>query len=307
MSSEKNRRIVISSGQVNSYGYRVLPEGIDYSDYLNNPIILVHHEDEVLSIGKMNDIQLVDGKLTGVPEFDLDDPIGADVDRKYKKGYINACSMYHEPIEVSNDPALVFEGQTRSTVVSTSLMEISMANLPSDRGAHKLSKETATSEVLLIPKLNYQKQIKMSTLSSELLGSLGLSEGSSEAEAITAINNMKTKLAAQKSEQIETLLSHGKSKGLINDDNEEIYKKLAAKDYDSTKDLIESHVKEDDSSETDTVFKKLSNLLKKTGKEVGENEETFDSLSKNNPNKLNRIRQEEPERYKALVKAHTKG
>lgn len=116
--------IIISSGEVNRYDYRIVPAGIDTTAYKRNPVLLLEHEGKTLSIGKLTDLRIENGQLIADPEFDMDDPIAADVARKYEKGYMNACSIHHEPTEISDDPSLALPGQKLATVTKTELIEV---------------------------------------------------------------------------------------------------------------------------------------------------------------------------------------
>lgn len=300
-----HKRYVLSSGRLNRYKYRVLPEGIKLDDYRQNNVILCIHEGKTLSVGKMEDLQVIDGQLTGVPVFDVEDPIGAELDRKYKKGFMNAFSIYHEPISVSNDPALLLEGQTRATVVETELLEISAVNVPGDAGAirHALSNDQSIDDIIPMLSLSNNKKENPTNM-EEILKALGLSAEASEADAVQAITQLKSQLSLSLKGAVDTLIAQGEAKGVITADNKLYFEKLAATDFDTAKGLIENTklAKKDDKKkepENLTLSAVLSAI--KGGNASTEDKETFEYLSKNDPGKLNKLRIDDPEKYKQLV------
>lgn len=314
-----HKRYVMSSGRVNRYGYRIVPEGIQLSNYEENPVLLCIHEGKVMSVGKVNDLQIMDGKLTGIPEFDVDDPIGAELDRKYTKGYMSAFSVYHDPIEVSDDTSLALPGQTRATVLKTDLLEISCVNVPGDAGAHRLSADDKPEDLdTIIPKLNFNnhKNSNMAKeelkLSAEVTAALGLNEDASVEDAVQAIDTLRNQLAGQMQLAADALINSGVEAGVIDDDNKATYEKLAADDFETAEKLINSQIsklsKEDEQSDKNPMIQaKLSALLNK--KKGGKSDklslvEEFEKLSKENPSELKRIKDEEPERYKEMALAY---
>lgn len=69
--------VVISTSAVNSYGFRVLTEGIDTTQFERNPILLWMHnrpmrgtKDEVLPLGRVENLRKEGDKLIGSLVFD---------------------------------------------------------------------------------------------------------------------------------------------------------------------------------------------------------------------------------------------
>lgn len=298
-----HKRYVLSSGMVNRYKYRIVPEGLKLENYRANNVILYNHKGS--SVGKMLDLQIIDGKLTGIPEFDLDDENGKDLDRKYRKGYLNAFSIYHEPIKVSDDKALLMEGQTRATVIESELLEVSAVDVPGDAGAvrHALSNDQSIDDI--IPMLTLSNNNKVNPKMKSILKALGLSEGVSEADAVKAVKQLKSQLSLLIKEALDTLIAKGEEEGIITADNKLYFEKLAATDFDTAKGLIENtklEKKPNKKEEPENLtLSALLNAVKGNEGSVHEEKETFEYLSKNNPEKLNKLRLEDPEKYKQLV------
>ncbi len=295
------KRVILSSGQVNRYGYRILPEGIKFDNYLNNPVLLVEHSHRTLSIGKLKDIKIENGQLTAEPEFDEADELAKEIKRKFEKGYMNAVSIWHDPITISDDPQYLIQGQTRATVLETELLEVSFVNVPGDPGAHALS---AGKEVI-IPKLNISKnkseKMELTKAEKKLRKSLGLPETATAEEVDAAISSIEDKQKEALAVKVDALMQLGKQKGFITDENLDKYSKLAAADYDTVKQLIDTHKKEDTEQQLS-----IAELLKKAGQhnsggDQKEEKETFEYLQMNDPKKLLEIKQNEPEKYQKLV------
>jgi hypothetical protein len=318
------RDVVISSGQVNRYGYRIKPEGILYDAYLKNPVLTVLHDGRILSIGKVNDIRFdKDGAMIGTPEFDEGDPLALDVKRKWEKGYLNAVSIEHLPITTTEDPAELLPGQTRHTVTATDLLEISIVNKPGDRGAVALSmvdndldnkipllklSTPQSQQPKIIPDMGFEK----------IATALGLVSTASEDVIIESIKQLSAKATAATQLSIDTLVQVGKQGGFVSDDNEPSIRKLAAQDFDSAKQLIDVQVKKlsiekkdeptPGSQKLSTVKDAIDDAKSKQipGKE-GEEAETFEMLSRDNPERLNEIRKTDPARYQKLASEYKPG
>jgi hypothetical protein len=194
-----SRKYILSDESVNSYGFRVLTEGIDIETrYAANPVILYMHETNLMSVGRMQ-VQVADGKLTGVPEWDTDDPIGRELARKYEKGYMNAFSIGIEAVTLSDEPALLLPGQTRYTVTRSLLYEISVANIPSNANAVRLMSGDESSVPHITNPDNKMKRIALV---------FGLAETATEDEVLAAIaekdkkiNTLEADLTAMREEQ----------------------------------------------------------------------------------------------------------
>lgn len=143
-----SRPLVICSGTVNRYGFRLLPEGGRLNSYKKNPVLLYDHgshgKQQHIPIGRL-EVALQNGVLVGVPEFDMDDKFAAGIAKKWNKGYLNAGSVGFEPITLTGDPELILPGQTNETVSEWELLEVSITPLPADRDAVKLSLDKGQS------------------------------------------------------------------------------------------------------------------------------------------------------------------
>lgn len=309
------KRIVICSGKVNRYGYKVLAQGVMLDHYLENPVLLCMHEGKTLSIGKMNDIKLEDGPdgrqiLTGEPEFDMEDELGADIARKYEKGYINSCSMGHDPIEISGDLKLADPGQVFETITKTELLEISITNIPGDRGAVKM--KLSNGDVVELPKLvlnnslNIQSEMSLAKINKQL----GLADDADETAVVKAIETLQLSVKQSNTEKVEALLTLGTANGHVTNDNVDNYRKLASADYETVSKLLSVKTLAVETPADDKPAKQdisVADALKKlsNGKATKtEDIETYEYLSMNDPKKLLSIKVNDPEAYAKLAAAY---
>jgi hypothetical protein len=140
--------IVITDDSVlNSFGFRVLSEGGDMSQFEKNPVMLYDHvrrygdndKDIILPIGKWQDLKRLGSQWVATPVFDTDDEFANKIASKYEKDILNMASIGFEAIEWSNDPALMLPGQTGPTVTKWILKEASITDIGSNPNACKLS------------------------------------------------------------------------------------------------------------------------------------------------------------------------
>lgn len=126
------KEAVISTPRLNSYGARVLTEGIDLTQYLKNPILLYMHRrggKEDMPIGIMENLRVENGILYGTPKFDDDTEDERNISKKWDRGTLRMLSAGLDIIEWSEDPALLVSGQTRPTVTKSKLREVSVVDI----------------------------------------------------------------------------------------------------------------------------------------------------------------------------------
>lgn len=216
------KEVVISTEAVNSYGTRVLTAGIDLEQYQRNPVLLWMHrrnyQDTAGPIGRIENLRREGDKLIGTPVFDQNDPFAKQVESKWENGFLRMASAGLEPLEVSDDPTLVLDGQTRATVTRSKLVEVSIVDIGSNDEAlqlyeaGKLLTLAAGEEHPALPILklnadpehsegedNSNQQIN-NQMNKEFLTLLGLPETATEEQALASLRLLKTK-----ADQAETI------------------------------------------------------------------------------------------------------
>lgn len=224
------KEVIISTEAVNSYGSRVLTDGIDLSQYERNPVLLWMHrrswEPGAMPIGKVENLRVEDGKLIGTPVFDQNDDFAKRIENKWENGYLRMASAGLEPIETTPDPALVLPGQTRETVTRSKLVEVSIVDIGGNDEAlqlygqeGKLLKLAAGEESPALPLLhekqeatpksdnnvgdgeeNNNPKINLTKMTPEQLELLGLPATATDEQVTAALTLMK-----QRSDNAETI------------------------------------------------------------------------------------------------------
>jgi HK97 family phage prohead protease len=329
-------KYILSNDSVNSYGFWVLTAGIDLSRFVKNPIILVQHNDNQLSVGLMR-LSLENGQLMGEPEFDAEDPIGKELKRKYEKGYMSGFSIGIEPIELSDSKEYRKTGQSRKTVTKCVLYEVSVANVPSNPDSVRLMNNrntdncthgmkqgltlSADGKTLLPDELNINETSIKLNLNMKLIAlKLGLAEGASEPDILNRIeylkvarikaenatNELRTELktlkdAEQKKrkETFETILTAKKD---LSEEQRTTLRKLSEQDYDLAVKTVELMSKRE----------KLSDVIDEHQRNGGNQSQgkqadvpEFERLQKKDPAKLAQLRTSNPVEFERLVKEYT--
>lgn len=139
---------VLSDESVNSYGTRVLTDGIELSLFENNPIMLWMHnrvwagrKDEVLPIGRWENIRKEGGKLLADAVFDEQDEFAQKIKSKVEQKILNMASIGINVIVTSEDKSVVVQGQTRPTILKSLLTEASICDIGSNRNALRMCDE----------------------------------------------------------------------------------------------------------------------------------------------------------------------
>lgn len=199
------KEVVISNSRLNSYGFRVLTEGIDTTQYARNPILLWMHNrpfrgttDEVLPLGKMENLRIDGDNLIGTPVFDEKDEFAQKIKAKWESGILKMVSAGLEVIEQSDDPSLLVQGQRRATVTKCKLLEVSIVDIGSNddalalyHGDKVIKLDAGSDQELDFLKLN--KQPKQKPQMKQIALKLGLPESATEAEIVAAIATLQNK------------------------------------------------------------------------------------------------------------------
>lgn len=139
-------RFRVSDGELNTYGFRLLPQGGDPTYFLKNPVGFWNHlrswrgvEDEVLPICRWKDLELVkNSHWEATPVFDPNDEFARKIESKVEGGFINAASVGVRVVELSDDPKYLLPGQKRMTVTKWEFKEISIVDIPGNKTAVRL-------------------------------------------------------------------------------------------------------------------------------------------------------------------------
>lgn len=305
--------IVLSDNSLNTYGGRVLTQGLDLEGFKKNPVMLFMHDRYYMPIGKWDNIRIEGEKLIADPVFDEEDWIGGQVKRKFEKGILNAASIGVDILELSNDPADLLPGQTRGTVKKGKVFEASIVDIPGNENAVRLRSnleghltlaDGLSPETLnqLLPPIVRESDMKNIALK------LGLDEKATEKQIIDAIEAIE----ATASKSVPALMALGRSKGVITDANQAQYEKLAKADFDTTLALVQNAPApkaetdtnpnpESDGSQVLTVQDILKLQLQDKKPKDERETWTLNDWRQKDPDGLGRMQRDEPEKFEKLM------
>ena len=144
-SSTKERvSFVASSATPDRYGDIIDQKGWVLDSYKKNPVVLLNHDSNQLPIGKGN-VYIRNDKLTIDVEFDSEDERAAEVERKAKKGFMNAVSVGFRPLESKSRSELPtdhkYYGQRGMYYSKAELLEVSIVTIPANGEATMLEQK----------------------------------------------------------------------------------------------------------------------------------------------------------------------
>lgn len=324
---QPNKRFIVSDESLNSYGFRVLTNGIDTSGFLKNPVGLWGHnrawrgtDNEVLPICRWDDLAKNKGQMTALPVFDLDDEFAARIANKVDGGFINAASIGIQIVETSEDPKVMLPGQRYATITKCVLKEISIVDIPSNANALTLydqsGKPVNLSDEQCLQLAFGITQQPTSTEMEELKAlalALGLPETATLAECQSKIASLKadasqvTALKAQvtalqeqqkgaRAGEIKSLLDSAVADQRITAEQRPAYEKLFDADFDSAKSILEGIAKPVKLSTVPAGQQPNDGQFTYQGK-------TFSQLSRENPKLLETLKANDFETFKQLYKA----
>jgi len=129
---------VASTANPDRYGDIVDQGGWDLRAYERNPIILLNHNPTQLPIGK-GKAYIKDGQLMLDVEFDKNDEVAQQVERKVRGGFINAVSVGFQPSESIARNKLPadhpYHGKSGYYFPKSELLEVSIVTIPANNEA----------------------------------------------------------------------------------------------------------------------------------------------------------------------------
>ncbi|MBN2262526.1 MAG: HK97 family phage prohead protease [Prolixibacteraceae bacterium] len=251
-----------SDESLNRYGYWVRTEGIQTANYERNPVFLLQHNENSLSIGRVCELKKEMGRLTIKVEFDKDDPEAVKIYNKYKNKYMNAVSISFGNIVFTEAEDYIKQGQSRPTVFECELLEISAVSVPGNRNALKLFDETGTEMKLSFLTNNTAMETKktdatntdaIEKLKAEIeslkveneklkAGATGQNADNKNTDTESTADNtseMKAELLKIKTLNAETLVDTHINRGALDKGERDFFVKAALSDYMATKTVLE--------------------------------------------------------------------
>ncbi|ADX66841.1 HK97 family phage prohead protease [Weeksella virosa] len=319
-------QFIVSTENVNEYGYRILTAGIDVSQYERNPVVLYGHvrafDDPKRVIGRCVKLWKEDGKLLAEIEFDEADEFAKEIAGKVERGYIRMASLHADVVETSLDSSLTLPNQIMETVTKCKLIEISIVDVGGNNDALKLSRNGSTVELRKL-KSEY-KNVDMSLKTIAL--SLALSANADENAVLDGIENLKKKaqeadkraetaeqeLEAQRVSEAETIVTEAVELGLLPEVSKPAILLAFKNDHNGQKEsfaklIADKKAELKQEAGQGTVAEIVLGAKGTKPNNHADAKECFDYLQKHDPIELKRINAEEPERYVKLAKAYGQG
>ena len=327
----------INDNSLNRYRFRILTEGIATDNFLKNPVCLLEHNGDILSVGKWKNLRKeADGRFLGTLEFDESDPVAMKAYKKYKNGYMSAVSQSIEEVEVSNDPSVMLPGQEFETITKSELLEISLCNIPGHQNALKLfrrgqqvSMSVFTENTKNRSMANNEKTVEQLTAENVALKSrmaksmvkMHLDRGAiTEAEREFFERNAELDyagtekvLTSRKGNEVQdeskkvlatSLAELHFTRGAISADEKDFFVKAATADYEGTKKVLEMR------KGTQAIDQHVAGM--QPGSDTSKpgdgktTEPTYMDMYKNDLPGLQKMRKENPDKYKTLLEAHVR-
>ena len=306
-----SNRVRLTNDSLNSYGTRVLTDGLDIEQYNRNPVLLwMHQRGQV--IGTLTDIQKEHGEITAQLNFDEASELSQRCKKQWEFGSLRMVSVGIDILAWSDDPNLAVEGQTMATITKSKLTEVSVVDIGANDDAIRLNYQgqqlnLSAGGACPLPSLYNQSNQPQSTYPTEmdtkvLALKLGLPEGADETAIYAKIDEIKAI-----GSEVETLRAEKEAvtqrevEALV--DGAVAEKKIELKMRDHFLQLGKS-VGADNLRTTFQSMsprEKLSATLNSSGQAV--QPKTYAKLSDVPSEELMQLRESDPDRYKQLYKA----
>lgn len=306
-----SNRVRLTNDSLNSYGTRVLTDGLDIEQYNRNPVLLwMHQRGQV--IGTLTDIQKEHGEITAQLNFDEASELSQRCKKQWEFGSLRMVSVGIDILAWSDDPNLAVEGQTMATITKSKLTEVSVVDIGANDDAIRLNYQgqqlnLSAGGACPLPSLYTQSNQPQLTHPTEmdtkvLALKLGLPEGADETAIYAKIDEIKAigteveTLRAEKEavtqREVEALVDGAVAEKKIElkmrDHFIQLGKSLGADNLRTTLQAMSPR-------------EKLSATLNSSGQAV--QPKTYAKLSDVPSEELMQLRESDPDRYKQLYKA----
>ena len=200
---------LVSDESLNGHECVVLTSGINLERFLKNPIMLFMHNRSLGTAGRWENLRIDSGKMYATPVFDDVHEPGKSTKEKVEGGFLKGAS-------IGIDQCVIERRNGINTVVSCSLMEISICDIPSNQNALQLyyNEKPVDLSTFLELSLNDKKSMNEQDFKS-LLQALGLPEESTVQDVLKAITALKQTSPAENSAKESLSLAH--KDGIISD------------------------------------------------------------------------------------------
>ena len=302
------KRVRISNGSLNSYGTRVLTDGMDIEQYKRNPVLLYMHQRGTV-IGYMKDIKKEGDDVTGEPVFDEASELSQRCKNQWEFGSLKMVSAGLEIIEMSDEDKLLVVGQTSPTITKSKLYEVSIVDIGANDDALVLMREG--KQITMgrdgenpLPAINIEtmakekeKEEKAAVMEHEAAQVQAVKAAPKKEESELEKENaeLKKEIAELRKGRIVTLVDRAIEERKIDKDKREQFVDLGNK-------IGEKELGEEELGEVFAAMSRrvsLSEMIHTSGDETAQEM----SLKKMSEKEIERLRESDRERYARLYKA----
>lgn len=196
---------------MNSYGFWVMTSGIRLDRFQKNPVMLWNHirsygsKNDVLPIGYWKEVRVEDGKLTAEAVFDEKDDFARQIASKVEQGVVRSCSIGIRVLTTSTEPEYIKPGQTRETIVSCELKEISICDIPSNGNAVAVALYDENDNLIGLwdADTRLPKLLTNTNTMKEILKELGLADNAAETQAVAEVRKLRDRIQELENEKKE--------------------------------------------------------------------------------------------------------
>ena len=318
------KEVIISTSGLNCYGGRVLTSGIDLTQFKKNPLLLWMHrrsfDRDAMPIGRIDNLRTDGDRLIGTPVFDQNDEFAKKIESKWENGFLRMASAGIEIIETSDAPEHLLQGQTRRTITRCRLEEVSIVDIGGNDEALQLydpsgkvlklsagedndvlpllvlNRETAPAGTAPDGDANNQTNKSTQNMNKEILQLLGLSETATE-EAVGSLRLLKEKADKAETRQLAGIMAvvdGAIAEKRITADKKDHFVNIGkAAGIDSLRMTLSLM----------QPVRKPSEVIHCTDAPHDEDPKTYAKLSDVPAEKLEKLREEQPQDYERLYKA----
>lgn len=297
--NQKPLTFILSDESINSYGCRILTSGVDISLFKKNPIMLWNHfrawmgkKDEVLPIGRWENVRKEGSQILGDAIFDEKDEFAQSVKSKVEQKILNMVSIGIGIIATSEDKSVLIPGQTRPTIIKSLLREASICDIASNRNSIRLYDEfdselnlSDSDENHLLPLLNNNEQTEnQMNLHQQVAAALNLKEAASDELLLSQIQTLGKELTDLRAAEAARGSAESQAKEIaviklvddaiknrkITADDRDNYLALSHANYDSVKAILDKMPAAIDLSEKAASREKIVSFWDKRFEETGQ-------------------------------------
>lgn len=229
---------IVSDERRNSYGTVIKTDGIDISDFCNNPIMYYMHDRGAGVVGRWENIRKEGVQLLMDAVFDVSSELGARVGDQVEKGFLRCASVGVDNVRTEKIDGI-------ETIVSCRLVEVSIVDIPANRNALKLYDKWGENGCKFLSLQGVDTQLN---LREALLGLLGLPNLSSDSDIYNAVETLVYGLKTA-----EECVSEAVEMCLIDESERKYYESMAKADISAFRSFIDNKKKISDSRLDDVI------------------------------------------------------